>query len=129
MIRFSQTASGNREIFIITINACIKVSFRNKNDIKFEIRLCAINNGIFEKLWAAMLFKFQWQKDNSGEVFDFGPGFTCMSSDKSNKHLMQNIALAYSYPCMGHVWLAMNGWFTISDFYCLKCFFKCNGLI
>ena len=40
------------------------------------IMLKIINNGIFEKAWAVILFTFQWQKGNSWDILNFRSGFT-----------------------------------------------------
>ena len=39
----------------------------------------AFKRETFEKLWAEILFKFQWYTEKFLQEFDFGPGLTSMS--------------------------------------------------
>ena len=43
------------------------------------MELCAINSDTLIKLWAAMLFKFQWQMLSFWKQLSFGPGFSSIS--------------------------------------------------
>ena len=36
-------------------------------------------------------------KKNIREALDFGPGFTCILSDESNKYFIQNIAVKLTH--------------------------------
>ena len=38
----------------------------------------ALKSKTFEKLWAAMLFKFQWHTQKFSHEFDFDPGLSSM---------------------------------------------------
>ena len=47
------------------------------------------------KLWAEILFKFQWQIENFGPEIAFGPGFVSVSLLNNVKNGIDQVAKSY----------------------------------